>query len=210
MRFASHHSRAALRCIDRAIERIQHPNERPSAATLQHWASTVNAESWRFVGADFRFMPTRAVDFIALADASMMSCLLDNVEHASNAEIALQSEIAQKRGDMISMKHLDWIREARHDPKAKRDMRERMLGVVREIDGRILLLFALRQYKATVLDSIRAAKQDEAPFLALLSSFVRGAANRGRHRMTCDRTSQIRRSDGSRATRAASAIDTSL
>lgn len=160
----------AIRCIERAIERIQHPNERPSKATLQRWAPTVSAESWKFVGDDFRFMPTRGSDFISLAHASMMSCLLDNVENATDAEIDAQETKARKSSDLIGLKNVESIRRARIDRRAKWGIRQSMFEALRELDGRILLLFALRQHKATVLDAIRAAKLDDAPFLALIDA----------------------------------------
>lgn len=191
-----------LRSIERAIERIQHPDERLSTATLRRWAATVSAESWKSVEADFRFIPRRSNDFVALAHASSVSCMLDNVENATDSEIDDQEAQARERGDRFRLAMIDSIRRARVDPKEKAGLRRMMLSALRELDGRIVLLFVLRKHKAAALEAIRAANQDEAPFLALLDAdFAPGTLEAARkllarvRRMTPSRWSEQRADD---------------
>jgi hypothetical protein len=160
--------KSACRCIERAIERIQHPNERPTMATVWRWASMISAESWKFVEADFRFVPVRSMDFVALFHVSTAATVLENVREATDADLEREESEAQKRGDRLTLAMLDSIRSARRDPSSLRGIRESMSSALRELRGEVVLVFVLRAHKATILNAYHVAELDPDPFLAIV------------------------------------------
>lgn len=158
----------ACRCIERAIERIQHPNQRPTTATVWRWASTISHESWKFVEADFRFVPVRSMDFVALFHVSTAATVLENVREATDADLEREESEAQKRGDRLTLAMLDSIRSARRDPSSLRGIRESMSSALRELRGEVALIFVLRAHKATILNAYHEAGLDPDPFLAIV------------------------------------------
>ncbi|MBK6938802.1 MAG: hypothetical protein IPH13_01160 [Planctomycetes bacterium] len=103
-----------------------------------------------------------------LAHVSSVSLMLNNIEEATESDIKADEREAKKRGNRLALEMIKSIRSARKDPASKRGLRESMYRAIREISGATLLLFALREYKATILDALREHGLPPGPFVALL------------------------------------------